>query len=85
MLLTIFPTCSFAFTKTNQEYIEKIQDASVRCHVKRMEYLWEKLCKQDKTVCEEKQDWFNDMLYKTKIRKRENRLYWYNRPIVIYK
>lgn len=45
-----------------------------------MENTWESLCENDPKTCLEQQEWFNDLLYNTKVRKHDIQAIMLNMP-----
>lgn len=72
IVINIFSlTCYSAQHYTSEQLINKIEKASISLKAVRMERYWKTLCEQDKTTCSEKKDWFDKILYDTKVRQHD--------------
>lgn len=68
-ILNILTTACYA---TNTDVlIKKIENASVSARPVKMQRFWKELCELDETLCTEKQDWFDNLLYETKTRQHD--------------
>lgn len=81
-LINILSASSLAISRnsTSAEKIEYIKKASIKTQIKRMENTWESLCENDPKTCLEQQEWFNDLLYNTKVRKHDIQAIMLNMP-----
>jgi|GEM_PF-3018730 lipoprotein len=81
-LINILSVSCLAISRnsTSAEKIEYIKKASIKTQVKRMENTWESLCEKDPKTCTEKQEWFDDLLYNTKVRKHDIQSIMLNMP-----
>lgn len=79
-ILNVIAVPCFAISKhsSTEEKIEYIKKQSIKMRTKRMESTWEKLCETDIKTCKEKQEWFDDLLYDTKVRKQDMQTIMYN-------
>lgn len=64
-------TCYCAQRYTSDQLLDKIERASINLKAAKMEKYWKTLCEQDKTTCSEKEDWFNKLLFDTKVRQHD--------------
>lgn len=64
-------TCYSIERYTSDQLISRIERASVNFNTTRMKKAWKTLCEQDKTTCLEKEDWYNKLLYDTKVRQHD--------------
>lgn len=73
LILNIFSLSSYSFPSRHadtSELLSYIKEKAAICNIARMKQGWKKLCEQDKVTCEAKQEWFDDLLYETKVRKK---------------
>ncbi len=79
-IVNIMSVPCFAISKhsSTEEKIEYIKKQSIKMQIKRMENAWEKLCETDYKTCEEKEEWFDNLLYETKVRKKDMQTIMYN-------
>lgn len=79
-IVNILAIPCFAISRhsTTEEKIEYIKKQSIKMRTKRMESTWEKLCETDYKACEEKKEWYDNLLYETKVRKRDMEIIMYN-------
>lgn len=64
-------TCYSIERYTSDQLISRIERASVNLNTTRMKKAWNTLCEQDKTTCSEKEDWYNKLLFDTKVRQHD--------------
>lgn len=79
-ILNVIVVPCFAISRhaSTEEKIEYIKKQSIKMRTKRMESTWEKLCETDVQTCKEKQEWFDKLLYDTKVRKQDMQTIIYN-------
>lgn len=73
LLLNIFSLASYSAPRRNAdtaELLSYIKKKAANCNTVRMKQGWKQLCEQDKETCEAKQEWFDNLYYETKTRKR---------------
>jgi len=77
VLITLFlisilsPNCYGVQRYTSEQLLDRIERASVNLRTLKMESYWKKLCKQDTTTCTEKKDWYEKLLFDTKVRQHD--------------
>ena len=79
-ILNVIAVPCFAISKhsSTEEKIEYIKKQAVKMHTKNMQYAWKKLCETDAQTCEEQKEWFDDLLFETKVRKKDKEIIMYN-------
>ncbi len=79
LLLNICSVACLAISinSSTDEKIEYIKKKSIKMQTKRMQTVWKSLCKTDPKTCEEKQEWFDELLYNTNVRKYDMNFMWY--------
>lgn len=73
LIFGIFSSTAYSAPKKNAttaELLSYIRKKAANCKIIKMKQAWEQLCEQDKETCAEKQEWFDNLLYETKIRQR---------------
>lgn len=71
-IINIFSlTCYSSERYTSEQLISRIERASINLNTTRMKKAWNTLCEQDKITCSERKDWYNKLLFDTKIRQHD--------------